>query len=240
MPFADVGDARIYYEEHGSGFPVLLIAPGGMRSAVSFWDGTPWNPIEQLSPLYRVIAMDQRNAGRSTAPVRASDGWQVYTADQLGLMDALGVDKFHVMGMCIGGSFSMGLIEAAPERLASAVMLQPIGLNENRQVFFDLFDEWIRELKPKHPDVSAEAWHSFKTAMYGGDFLFNVSRDFVMACETPLLVLMGNDTYHPEDTSRAVAALARNATLVESWKAPEQIEPAKAAVAAFLAEHTPR
>ena len=95
MPFADVGEARLYYEEYGSGFPVLLIAPGGMRSAVSFWEGTPWNPIEQLSAEYRVIAMDQRNAGQSTAPVGPSDGWHVYTADQLGLMDALGIDIFH-------------------------------------------------------------------------------------------------------------------------------------------------
>jgi len=240
MPFADVGEARLYYEEHGSGFPVLLIAPGGMRSAVSFWEGTPWNPIKQLSTDYRVIAMDQRNAGQSTAPVGPSDGWHAYTADQLGLMDALGIDRFHVLGMCIGGSYAMGLIEAAAERVASAVMFQPIGLHENRQVFFDLFDDWAGELKSEHPDVSMEAWHSFKVAMYGGEFLFNVSRDFVRACATPLLVLMGNDVYHPEDTSRTVAALAPNATLVEEWKAPEHIEAAKTAVAAFLAEHTRR
>ena len=132
----------------------------------------------------------------------------------------------------------MGLIEAAPERVASAVLFQPIGLSENRQVFFDLFDEWAVELKTEHPNVEADAWQSFKTAMYGGDFLFNVSRDFVAACETPLLVLMGNDVYHPEDTSRAVAALAPNATLVERWKTPEHIETAKAAVAAFIAEHS--
>ena len=238
MPFADVGEARLYYEEHGSGFPVLLIAPGGLRSAVSFWKGTPWNPIEQLSPDFRVVAMDQRNAGQSTAPVRPGDGWHVYIADQLGLVDALGIDKFHVVGMCIGGSYAMGLIEAAPERVASAVLFQPIGLSENRQVFFDLFDEWAVELKTEHPNVEADAWQSFKTAMYGGDFLFNVSRDFVAACETPLLVLMGNDVYHPEDTSRAVAALAPNATLVERWKTPEHIETAKAAVTAFIAEHS--
>jgi pimeloyl-ACP methyl ester carboxylesterase len=240
MPFADVGQARLYYEEHGSGFPVLLIAPGGMRSAMSFWENAPWNPIEHLSTDYRVIAMDQRNAGQSTAPVRSSDGWPVYTADQLGLMDALGIDKFHVFGMCIGGSYAMGLIEAAPERVASAVMLQPIGLHENRQVFYGLFDEWVAGLKPEHPDVAPETWQSFKTAMYGGDFLFNVSRDFVAACETPLLVLMGNDVYHPEDTSRAIAALAPNATLVEAWKTPEHVKAAKAVVATFLAENSRR
>jgi pimeloyl-ACP methyl ester carboxylesterase len=86
MPTFERDDIQIYYEEYGQGFPVLLIAPGGMRSAISFWEGTPWNPIEQLAPNYRVIAMDQRNAGKSVAPVRATDSWHVYTQDQLALL----------------------------------------------------------------------------------------------------------------------------------------------------------
>ena len=79
MPTFKRNDIELYYEEHGKGFPILLIAPGGMRSAVSFWERTPWNPIAQLSPTYRVIAMDQRNAGHSVAPIRATDSWHVYT-----------------------------------------------------------------------------------------------------------------------------------------------------------------
>ena len=66
MPIFTRGDMKLYYEEHGKGFPLLLIAPGGMRSAVSFWDKTPWNPITQLAPHYRVIAMDQRNLPRKS------------------------------------------------------------------------------------------------------------------------------------------------------------------------------
>ena len=72
MPIFQRDDIRIYYEQHGTGFPVLLIAPGGMCSSVSRWDKAPWNPIQQLSPTYHVIAMDQRNAGQSVAPIRAA------------------------------------------------------------------------------------------------------------------------------------------------------------------------
>ncbi len=68
MPIFIHGDIKLYYEEHGKGFPLLLIAPGGMRSAVLFWDKTPWNPITQLAPHYRIIAMDQRNAGALERP----------------------------------------------------------------------------------------------------------------------------------------------------------------------------
>ena len=186
MPIFERDDIQLYYEEHGAGFPILLIAPGGMRSAASFWERTPWNPIEQLAPHYRVIAMDQRNAGRSVAPICATDSWHVYTADQLALLDHLGVERFHVAGMCIGGPYIMGLIHAAPHRVTSAVVMQTIGLHNNRQAFFEMFDSWANELKPMRSDVTADAWESFKQSMYSGEFLFNVSREFVSTCQTPL------------------------------------------------------
>ena len=240
MPIFKRDDVELYYEEHGTGFPVLLIAPGGMRSAATFWEGTPWNPIEQLAPNYRVVAMDQRNAGRSVAPIRATDSWHVYTSDHLALLDYLGIDRCHVAGMCIGGPYIMGLIQAAPQRIASAVIFQTIGLDNNRQAFYEMFDTWAQDLKPRRPEVSEEAWESFKHAMYNGEFLFNVSREFVSRCQTPLLVLLGNDLHHPQATSRELAALAPNATLIEHWKEPEYHTAAKQAVETFLAQHTPR
>ena len=240
MPIFERDDTKLYYEEHGTGFPILLIAPGGMRSAVSFWEQVTWNAIEQLAPHYRVIAMDQRNAGQSVAPIRATDSWHVYTQDQLALMDHLGINQFHTAGMCIGGPYCMGLIQAAPQRVTSAVLFQTIGLDDNRQAFFDMFDGWADALKPVRPEVSPDAWESFKNSMYSGDFLFNVSREFVSNCQTPLLVLMGDDIYHPSQSSRDVAQLAPNATFIEHWKEPENQTAAKKAVEDFLAQHTPR
>lgn len=240
MPIFKRDDVELYYEEHGEGFPVLLIAPGGMRSAVPYWENTPWNPIQHLSPHYRVIAMDQRNAGRSVAPVRAADSWNVYTTDQLALLDYLRVERCHVAGMCIGGPYIMGLIQAAPQRIASAVVFQTIGLDNNRQAFFEMFDSWAQELKPRRPETSAEAWESFKHSMFDGEFLFVASRDFVSHCQTPMLVLMGDDLHHPQASSRELASLAPNATLIERWKEPEHHATAKKAVEDFLAAHTPQ
>ena len=239
MPFFEHDDASIYYEIHGEGFPLLLIAPGGMRSSISFWDKTPWNPIEQLAPHYQVIAMDQRNAGQSTGRITGSDGWQTFTNDQINLLNHIGVDQFHVAGMCIGGPYIMGLIEAASARVAAAVIFQSIGLADNRQAFFDLFDGWAEELKANHPDVDEQGWNSFKQAMFGGEFLFKVSEDFVKRCTNPLLVLMGDDLYHPQETSRKIVELAPNVEFIERWKESEHIPSAQAAIEAFLAKHTP-
>jgi len=240
MPSFTRGAIEIYYETHGEGYPILLIAPGGMRSAIPLWQNAPWDPVAQLAAHYQVIVMDQRNAGRSRAPILESDGWQDYLNDQVALLDHLGVERLHVGGMCIGGSFSMGLIQAVPERVTAAVLFQTIGLADNRQAFYEMYDSWANELRPSRPDVTDAAWRALKHTMYDGDFLFTVDREFVRRCPTPLLVLCGNDLYHPRETSLEIAQLAPHAQLVEDWKSPEAQPAARAALATFLAEHTPR
>jgi pimeloyl-ACP methyl ester carboxylesterase len=229
------------YSERGNGFPVLLLAPGGMRSAASFWEKAPWNPLVELSDQFRVIAMDQRNAGGSSAPVRPGDGWQVYAEDQVALLDHLGIARCHVVGGCIGGAFALGLIKAAPGRVAAAVLQQPIGSDgQNRSAFYEMFDGWVREVAARQPQVSPDTWRAFRSAMYDGHFTFNVDRDFVRGCEAPLLVLMGNDLYHPQVTSREIAALAPRAELVESWKDPAVVGETVKRVRRFLEANTPR
>lgn len=239
MPTFTRDGVDLYYEESGEGFPILLFAPGGMRSAIRFWQGGAWNPIEVLSRHFRVIAMDQRNAGQSTAPVSADDGWHSYTADHIALLDHLGIEQTHLMGGCIGGPYCMGVIEAAPQRVASAVLQQTIGFHDNRPAFYEMFDGWANDIKASHPEADEHAWSSFRSNMYDGDFVFNVSREFVNACTTPLLVLMGDDLYHPQSTSREVAALAPNATLVEEWKGEELAQRTQTTVLEFLQAHTP-
>lgn len=238
---SDDGEVTLYYEEHGQGHPLLMIAPGGMRSTVGVWaSSTPYDPIKHFSQSYRVIAMDQRNAGRSVGPITGSHGWHTYTADQLALMTHLGAEQFHVAGMCIGGPYIMGLIQQAPERVSSAVMYQSIGLDNNQKLFYAMFDNWADDLEASRPEVGTDDWADFRTSMYGSDnFLFNVDEAFVSACQTPLLVLMGNDPYHPQVTSRRIAELAPRAQFVENWKQGGDVDVARAAVDTFLAEHTP-
>ncbi|MEE9147293.1 MAG: alpha/beta hydrolase, partial [Candidatus Tectomicrobia bacterium] len=71
------------------------------------------------------------------------------------------------------------------------------------------------------------------------DFLFNADRDFVRNCQTPMVVLMGSDAYHPEVSSREVAELAPHAVFIEKWKEPEHQPAAKQIIERVLAENTP-
>jgi pimeloyl-ACP methyl ester carboxylesterase len=237
MPLFERDDARIHYQEYGAGAPVLLFAPGGMRSSIAFWERAPWNPIIELQASFRVIAVDQRNAGSSRAPVREGDGWHSYASDHVALLDHLGIERCAVFGGCIGSSFCLGLIEAAPRRVSAAVLQNPIGLHENRDAFHALFDGWAAELRAEQPDVSDAVWSAFRARMYGGDFVFNVSREFVRGCRTPLLILAGNDPYHPTPISRELAALAPNAELVDDWKQPSRLPAVVEQVRTFLRKH---
>jgi pimeloyl-ACP methyl ester carboxylesterase len=128
--FFEKGAVRIYYEEAGSGFPLLLIPGGGLNSTIAFFTGnSPFNAIQEFRGEYRCIAADLRNAptGQSTGPVEVDRPWESYADDQLGLMDHLGVDKFMVMGFCIGGPFIWSLLKRAPNRITAAVLAQPVG-----------------------------------------------------------------------------------------------------------------
>ncbi|MFR9803809.1 alpha/beta fold hydrolase [Pseudonocardia sp. RS010] len=236
MPTFTHDGATLHYEEHGSGFPVLLLAPGGLRSTVAAWQRAPWNPVDELAPLYRVLAMDQRNAGGgSSGPVSGSDGWDTYTADQLAVLDHAGVERAHVLGMCIGGAFIANLLRTAPDRVAAAVALQPIGLSGNRERFHEMVQDWGEER-----GIPAEDLAGFRDNLYGGDdVLWSVSDADVERFRNPILVLMGDDEFHPQVASRTLARLAPHATLLETWKDPDSIPMAQMAVAEFLTSHTP-
>src|SRR5262245_34444401 len=122
MPLYENGDVRIRYEEAGSGFPLLLFSGGALNSCIANWSTTaPFNAIEEFKSDFRCIAMDQRNShlGESTGPVQVEDPWDAFAADQLGLMDHLGIRAFAALGCCIGGSFVLKLIEKAPDRVAA-------------------------------------------------------------------------------------------------------------------------
>jgi pimeloyl-ACP methyl ester carboxylesterase len=227
MSVYERGEVSIYYEEHGSGFPLLLLAPGGLNSTVGFWSRMPINPLEIFPSEYRVVAMDQRNAGRSTGPLPTDDPWGGYTDDQLGLMDHLGIDRFLAIGCCIGCSFILKLIERAPERLVAGIMEQPIGSDETNPGVFEprIYTQWGQDLADKRSDITLDEVNAFGRRMWAGDFVFSVPREFLGTVRHPLMVMPGNDPAHPRGIGLEVARLLPNSQLLEHWKEPAEIVP---------------
>jgi pimeloyl-ACP methyl ester carboxylesterase len=248
MPVLKRADAEIYYEEFGRGYPVVLFAPGGMRSQAAMWHSPPGGPArvwndwtEVLSGAgYRVIAMDQRNAGKSRGAIAATHGWHTYAEDQLALLDHLGIARCHTLGGCIGSSFCLKLIEADPGRTNAAVLQNPIGLNPEFPTYFpEGFADWTEEQVKARPGLDRAALAAFGRRMWSGDFVFSVPRDFVRNCTTPCLVLPGNDKPHPTVTGLELAKLLPRNEMLRDWKGPDHIEAQRRTVLAFLEKHTP-
>src|ERR1041385_817254 len=182
MPFYERGAVRICYEEAGSGIPLMLIAGGGLNSTIAGLKGSthPFNAIEEFKSEYRCIAADLRNAngGQSTGPLEIDRPWDSYTDDHIGLMDHLGIDKFFVMGFCIGGPFIWNLLKRAPNRVVAAGLAQPSGWRpEMPTLNYDgNMTGWGPELVKRRPEITMEQVDKFLTKMYKNvDFVYTVS-----------------------------------------------------------------
>jgi pimeloyl-ACP methyl ester carboxylesterase len=249
MGFYEKGAVRIHFEETGSGFPLLLIAGGGLNSTIAGLSGAypPFDSFEEFKGEYRCIAADLRNAnpGQSSGPLEIDRPWDSHSDDHLGLMDHLGIDKFMVMGFCIGGPLIWNLLKRAPDRIVAAVLAQPSGSRpEMRDLFYEgNMKNWGPELVKRRPDITMETVDKFLTRMYrtNPDFVFTVTRDFVRQCQTPVLILPDDIPAHPYAVAMEAAMLAPKAEVsLFPWKEPkERIPLAVRQIRSFLRAHRP-
>jgi len=248
MPFYDKGPVRIHYEDTGSGYPLLILPGGALNATMSFFtDMSPFNAMEVFKDDYRCITLDLRNAngGQSTGPLEIERPWDAHTDDHLGLMDHLGIDKFLVMGFCIGGPLIWNMLQRAPDRVDAAVLAQPSGSRpEARDIpYQNNMKNWGPALCERTPGITMEMVDAFLASMYldNADFVFTVTRDFVRACQTPILVLPDDIPPHPYAIAMESVHLAPNAEVsLYPWKqTPEQIELAVRHIGTFLRAYKP-
>jgi pimeloyl-ACP methyl ester carboxylesterase len=225
------GDVRIRYEEAGSGFPLLIIPGGGLNATIQLLAQHPFDPRVEFKSEYRCIAADLRNAngGESSGPLEVDRPWDSYTDDHLGLMDHLGIQKFAVIGFCIGGPFIWNLLRRAQDRVVAAVAAQPSGFRPEMPTLFY--------------EITMDMVDKFLTRMYrtNADFVFTATRDFVRSCQTPVLVLPDDIPAHPYAVAMETVMLApKSEVSIFPWKEPpERIPIAVRQIHSFLRAHVP-
>jgi pimeloyl-ACP methyl ester carboxylesterase len=247
MSVYEKGPVRIRYQEAGAGFPLLVIPGGGLNSSLSFLTtNSPFNVFEEFKGEYRCIAADLRNAntGESSGPLEVDRAWDSHTDDQLALMDHLGINKFVVMGFCIGGPFIWNLLKRAPDRIPAAVLAQPVGFRpEQPTLLYDgSMTGWGPELVKRRPDITMDMVEKYLTKLYrSSDFVFTVTRDFVRGCQTPVLIMPDDIPPHPYAVAMESAMLAPKSELsLFPWKEPkERIPIAVRQIHSFLRAHRP-
>jgi aminoacrylate hydrolase len=115
MPHASIGDCRLFYERHGTGFPVLFVS--GLGGLGSYWR----EQVAAFGKRFEVILHDHRGTGQSEHS-RISYTVERMADDVIRLMDALGIDRAHLVGHSTGGAIAQILALDRPERLASVVI----------------------------------------------------------------------------------------------------------------------
>lgn len=114
--YADVNNARIFYQTSGDG-PALLLLHGYPLSGALFG-----RVREALQDDWTVITLDHRGYGLSDAPeTRASI--EVYAKDALAVLDHLGIEKAAIGGMSMGGPITLSMYQMAPERFSGMILI---------------------------------------------------------------------------------------------------------------------
>ncbi len=115
MSTVTVGDVELYYEEHGTGEPLLLIM--GLAA-----DSMAWMfQLPAFAERYRTIVFDNRGVGRSGKP-KGPYTIAAMADDTAGLLKAIGVDRAHVVGVSMGGMIAQELALRHPERVRGLVL----------------------------------------------------------------------------------------------------------------------
>lgn len=116
MPFQKVNNTQIYYEEHGTGYPVLLIQGLGYPSGMWFMQ------IPALAAHFRTIVFDNRGVGKSEKP-NEEYSVALMASDAAGLLRSLGIKKAYVAGVSLGGYISQELALDSPDLVDRLVLM---------------------------------------------------------------------------------------------------------------------
>jgi pimeloyl-ACP methyl ester carboxylesterase len=127
MPTAVCDGIETRYELRGDGPPLLCFSPGGFNGQLDNW----WTfgiyerlaLVDELSREFTCIVFDKRESGESGGRIERI-GWADYAAQGLALLDALGLERAHLMGGCIGCSIALN---CDPTRALSLVLYSPAG-----------------------------------------------------------------------------------------------------------------
>jgi pimeloyl-ACP methyl ester carboxylesterase len=194
VTYVDVNGVHTYYEEHGSGDPLLLLH-GGLAGADTFGQQTP-----AFAERYRVILPERRGHGR-TADVEGPITYDVMADDTIAMMDALGTGPAHLVGWSDGGNVGLLVAMRRPDLVRKVVTM---GANFSAE---GLMPEAVAAFTPDTPTSAIPAMQDmWKTSAVDPE-RFDTVLDKMLRCwndyaipaadlariEAPVLVMVGDD-----------------------------------------------
>ena len=113
--------------------------------------------------------MRNAHGGQSSGPLEIDRPWDSYTDDLLGLMDHLGIQRFMVLGYCVGAPYIWNLVRRAPDRVVAAVPAQPVGWNKAHPTYMReaSMKSWAPELMKRNPAITPDMIDAFRLRGHG-------------------------------------------------------------------------
>src|SRR5213593_3575612 len=241
MPRVRIGELELFHTADGAGEPVLLVM--GLGGEHHAWDLVR----RELARRYHLVLLDNRDAGASDE-ARGPYGTGDMAADALGVIDHLGIERFHVVGASMGGAIAQHLALLAPTRVATLVRLSP-------EQFLAALAPWAftyRFLEAPSPEVVALQTAARERGLLKSVAAYQRQVDACVAHDTlallpllrtPSLVLVGeDDILTPPRYARALgAALPRGEVVLVPASGHacflETPKPLAERVLRFLARH---
>lgn len=179
MPVVTLSGQQMYYEDHGAGFPLLF-------GHSYLWNAAMWQPqIEVLSGSYRCIVPELWGHGRSDPPPETPYSIEAMAREYWDFVEALGLDRFAMIGLSVGGMWGAHLTLNHPEAVATLVLMDThIGAEpeETRLLYFAMLDA-VEQMGEFPEDLAATVAFMFFSpkTVQNNQHLVDGFKDYLMA-----------------------------------------------------------
>ena len=221
MPFTQVRDLQLYYEEHGAGEPLVLLN-GALDTIEADWG----KHLPVFAARYRVLAYDHRGHGRTNNPAARFSGYDELADDLARLLDTLGIARAHFCGFSDGAITLFSFALRRPERVRSLILAGAQYTNDERTL--SMLDRmtperieqrqasWAAELAQLHDTHQGPGY--WKKLLRQMSPIWRVQPDFTLAqlgqIAAPTLLIAGErDNFGHLDQQVAMRRALANAEL---------------------------
>ena len=212
MHTVKVRDINMYYEINGQGEPLFLIQ--GLGGDLTGW----MFQIPEFSKKYQVVAFDNRGVGRTEAP-DAPYSIEMMADDMVGLMDSLGIDRAHILGLSMGGCIGQEFAIKYPGRLKTLILAASVAAPATYARGLHMTSTWPQAMKEGiSPRTYARLLlpHLVTDKVFEDAAMLQMALDVLSACAAaqPAYAYSRQATAYLEHDARARLGQIRAPTLV--------------------------
>ncbi|WP_407312318.1 alpha/beta fold hydrolase [Desulfosporosinus sp. SB140] len=180
MPTIKVNDINIHYEIHGEGEPLVLI--GGLGTDQSIFKLC----LSRFSQKFKVLIFDNRGSGQTDKP-DIPYSIDMLSNDTAALMDAVGIEFAHILGISMGGRVAMSLTLRYPGKVKSLILVSTAANVKSKLPYIHKALKWIRSKISK----DNQPYYAFKRQLYASRSYDCSSR--LNEIKVPTLILHGRN-----------------------------------------------